>query len=325
MQSRRVFSIKERTIAITGAGGYLGGKISSRLKELYPKIKLVGFDIKSNNEDHFDHFYQIDIRDNFSEKLIQHEVTDLIHLAWILHPTHNRKLAYSIDIEGTINVIKEASKANVRYLLHTSSTLAYGAYKDNPIPLTEESPLKGNKNFHYPYHKALAEKEIQKLLETSTETLPSIGIVRPSAILGPNLDNYITRVLSGGWRTLFLMPYPRGETVIQFTHIEDVLQGYLIMLEKRLKGIFNVTPNDFPNYGVSLKDIPGILKGRGLRIPAGILKILMKIQWFLRLSEAPPGYIDFVEHPFVATCDKFKKKGYNPQYSTLDALKSRIS
>ena len=75
---------------------------------------------------------------------------------------------------------------------------------------------------------------IEKLQEANIGSLPKIGIIRPTAILGPNLDNYITRILSGGWRTLFLLPYPKGETIIQFTHIEDVLDAYLLMIEKRL-------------------------------------------------------------------------------------------
>jgi len=100
----------------------------------------------------------IDVRNEFSSVLEEHGVTDLIHLAWILNPIHNTKKAFDIDIGGTKNALKQAYKANIDYFLHTSSTLAYGAYLDNLYPLTESNPLHGNKSFHYSYHKALGYK-----------------------------------------------------------------------------------------------------------------------------------------------------------------------
>ena len=55
-----------------------------------------------------------------------------------------------------------------------------------------------------------------------------------------------------------------------------------------------------------------------------ILSFLLRIQWFIRMSEAPVGYLEFVTHPFVATSDKIKEKGFKPKFTTRDALQSRL-
>ncbi|MFX0211815.1 MAG: hypothetical protein ACFFDT_37920, partial [Candidatus Hodarchaeota archaeon] len=73
---------------------------------------------------------------------------------------------------------------------------------------------------------------------------------------------------------------------------------------------------------VTIGEIPKILEGRGLRVPLRVLKSLLRIQWKLNLSRAPPSYLDFVAYPFVASNTKIKTKGYASKYSTKETLLS---
>jgi len=77
---------------------------------------------------------------------------------------------------------------------------------------------------------------------------------------------------------------------------------------------------------VRVGDIPSILckQRRGIQVPLPLLKVLLGIQWKLHISRAPPSYLDFVAHSFVATNDKIKKKGFNPKYSTEETLVSLL-
>ncbi len=309
-----------RVIALTGAAGYLSRHLISYLLEFSSDIDhFVGLDIReiSQQEEIPLTSYKIDVRDEFASILEEHCVTDLIHMAWIINPVHNPKKAYQVDIEGTKNALKQAQKANIDYFLHTSSTLAYGAHADNPYPLTESDTLRGNKKFHYSYHKTLGEQVIDEFQESNPNCM-KIGRIRPSAILSNDLQNFVADILRGGWRTFFLMPHPRKDTPIQFLHLEDALLGFKLMLDQRLEGAYNVCPD----MDVTLGQIPGILKGRGVRIPLRVLKALLWFQWKLRISQAPPSYLDFVAYPFVASNNKIKNLGYYPKYSTEDALLS---
>ncbi|MHA1226401.1 MAG: NAD-dependent epimerase/dehydratase family protein, partial [Candidatus Hodarchaeales archaeon] len=233
-----------RVLAITGAGGHLAKSLINYLDSTEGKIfdEYIALDIRETTypEEVPVTFYKKDIREDFSKVLDDHSVTDIFHMAWLLSPTHNRKKAYSVDIEGTKNVLKMAEKSDIEYFLHTSSTLAYGAHPDNPYPLKETDKLRGNKDFHYSYNKMIVENIIADFKEKKPDF--AIGIVRPSAILSYDLENYVADILRCGWRTFFLMPYPNPETPIQFLHLFDALKGFKLILQKRLAGVYNLTP-----------------------------------------------------------------------------------
>lgn len=307
-----------RVVAITGAAGYLGQHLIPYLHKSSLDIDLfVALDVRKilSHPNIPLSSYKIDVREEFSTILENHGVTDLLHLAWLLTPVHNPKKAFNVDIEGTKNALIQADKAKVEYFLHTSSTLAYGAHPDNPYPLTESDSLRGNEKFHYSYHKALAERIIEDFKEKHPDTM-RIGRIRPSAILSYDNQNFVAEILRAGWRTSYIMPHPNKDTPIQFLHIEDALQGFQIMLEQRLEGAYNICPDT----DVTVGQIPQILQGRGFRVPLSVLKVLVWLQWKLRISRAPPAYLDFVAYPFVASNEKIKKVGFRPKFSTEETL-----
>ncbi len=67
----------------------------------------------------------------------------LMHLAFILNPINDERLMYDIDVNGTHNVLEAAAEAGVGQVLVTSSRIAYGAFPDNPVPITEDWPVRG--------------------------------------------------------------------------------------------------------------------------------------------------------------------------------------
>ena len=48
-----------------------------------------------------------------------------------------------MDVNGTHNVLEAAAAAGTAQVLVTSSATAYGAFPDNPVPLTEDDPVRG--------------------------------------------------------------------------------------------------------------------------------------------------------------------------------------
>ncbi|MFX0182707.1 MAG: NAD-dependent epimerase/dehydratase family protein [Candidatus Hodarchaeota archaeon] len=307
-----------KVLAITGIASYIGRHLIPYLNSSNMQIdQFIGLDIRTisfPSEIPFS-FYKCDIQNNFSKILEEYGVTDLIHLAWTVNPVHNVKKAYHVDIEGTKNTLEQAFKAKISYFLYTSSTLCYGAFPDNPYPLTENDKLRGNKSFHYSYHKALAEQLLDKFEKSHNM---KIGRIRPSPILSGDLQSYVSEILRGGWRTFFLLPYSNKDTPVQFLHMKDALKGFQIMLERRLIGPFNLAPD----YDVKIGEIPELLQVRGLQIPLRVLKGILWFQWKLRLSEVPPAYLDFVAYPFVVSNHKLKAQGFKPEYTTKEALLS---
>ena len=52
-------------------------------------------------------------------------------------------------MNGSVNVFHAAAEGGVRKIVYTSSAVTYGAHPNNPVPLTEDSPLRANLDFSY--------------------------------------------------------------------------------------------------------------------------------------------------------------------------------
>lgn len=241
----------------------------------------------------------------------------VIHLAFTVNPTHKPSRAREVDIGGTRAVLEVAASVGVKHLIHISSSLTYGALPDNPALLTEESPLRARPTFHYPYHKRLVEEEV---LPSFREKYPNIKltVVRPCGFLGPDLSNYVANVLRGR-----LLPVMRGggKTPIQFGHLEDIVDGIIAVVSSDQGGVFNLAPNDT----MTMDEIAAFMPGRKVVVPEFLARLGIRLLWALRLYKAPPGYLDYVRHPFVADNSLAKEQlGWEPKYSTQEALQSLL-
>ena len=66
--------------------------------------------------------------------------------------------------------------------MHLSSATVYGAWPDNQIPLTEDSPLRPNPEFAYAVGKAEAERALAEWAEDHPET--KVAVLRPAVTVG---------------------------------------------------------------------------------------------------------------------------------------------
>ena len=116
----------------------------------------------------------------------------LVHLAFILNPSHDEALMYDVDVNGTHNVLEAAAAAGTSQVLVTSSSTAYGAFPDNPVPLTEDDPVRGVSAFSYARDKTESDRICQ--LWAARYPDRTMTIVRPCIVFGPNVDNYLVRL-----------------------------------------------------------------------------------------------------------------------------------
>ncbi len=173
-------------IAITGANGLLGSFIVRRLleqKETFVALKRSGSDtslledVKGKIQ-----WRDADILDTVSLEEAFQDVSHVIHAAAMV--SFNPRAAdeiYSINVQGTRNVVNACIGNGVKKLLHISSVAALGRLKgvnniDEDHKWTD-NPL----NSTYGESKYLAELEIFRGHEEGLETC----ILNPSVILAP--------------------------------------------------------------------------------------------------------------------------------------------
>src|SRR5687768_12157131 len=124
------------TVAVTGAAGYLAGRLIDELCDDDSIGKVLGFDVRVPDRSHpklvFD---SVDVRDPALEARLK-GVDVLVHLAFVMDPIQDESFMRDVNVNGSQNVFRCAGRAGVEKIVYTSSAVAYGAHPDNDVPLT---------------------------------------------------------------------------------------------------------------------------------------------------------------------------------------------
>ena len=300
---------------ITGGSGYIGSRLIERLLAREDTERIAICDIKPPPSYRpRTEYRRLDVRDGeAARELLTEERPDaLLHLAFVLNPIHDDDTMYDIDVGGCQRILEAASAAEVPHVLVTSSTTAYGAFPDNPVPLTEEHPLRGVPDFEYARDKTESDRLCQLwALQHPDRTMT---IVRPCIVLGPNVDNYIVRYWT---KQPFMADFGTPDPPLQFVHEDDLVEAIEGLLVGRHGGAFNVTGDGYVT-GRECAQMVGIPTRR---VPFRPYWKFGELMWRLRLSEAPPSMLHFALHPWVASNEKVKKTlDWEPKYSSREAF-----
>src|SRR5262249_40187276 len=121
-----------------------------------------------------------------------------------------------------------------RRLILWSQTAVYGADSKNPNFLTEDHPLRGNSNSRYVTDKVEAERAFERFAAEHPET--TVTRLRTCTILGPTVNNFVTRMLDRP-----LLPVIMGfDPLLQLVHEHDVLTAFELALAADHPGAFNI-------------------------------------------------------------------------------------
>jgi UDP-glucose 4-epimerase len=300
---------------ITGGSGYIGSRLVDHLSGREETDAIVVADVRRPAAFRpKTTFAQLDVRDKDGVRaLFERERPDcVVHLAFLLNPIHDEAAMYDVDVNGTQNVLEAASAAGVGQMLVTSSTTAYGAFADNPVPLTEDDPVRGAPDFSYARDKAESDRLCQLWALEHPERV--MTIVRPCIVFGPDVDNYIVRLwLRQPFRPEFGMP----DQPLQFVHVDDVAEALILLLEGRHAGVFNVAGDGY----IGVAEGYELLGLKARRVPYKVMKRIAAALWKAHVTEAPAGQLEFVIHPWVASNEKLKKTtGWSPRWSSREVF-----
>jgi UDP-glucose 4-epimerase len=139
-------------------------------------------------------------------------------------------------------------------------------------------------------------------------------IVRPCIVFGPNVDNYLVRLWT---KQPFAVDAGNLDGTVQFVHEDDVVEAISRLLLGRHAGQFNLSPEGL----MTLRECAVVLGTTVRRLPVWLYRALAKGVWHLRLSEAPPGQIDFALYPWTVSNEKLKKTlDWTPRYSSRETF-----
>ena len=139
-------------------------------------------------------------------------------------------------------------------------------------------------------------------------------IVRPCIVYGPNVDNYLVRLWS---KAPVIVDTGNMDSHTQFVHEDDVVEAISRLLLGRHAGQFNLSPDGL----MTRRECAELLDTRVIRLPVWLYRVLARVYWRLRLSEAPPGGIDFELYPWIISNEKLKATlDWTPRYTSRETF-----
>ena len=300
-------------IAVTGSSGYLGQAVLCAL-EADPQVeRIVGLDIVPGRQEGKVTLMRVDVRDPNLGRLLREEKVDaLVHMAFIIEAARDPVAARDINVNGTANVLRAAAEAGVGRFLMVSSMAIYGAWPDNPVPLTEDVAPRPNPDDPYGQQKMQAEWLCRDFAEAHPEV--AVSIMRPCAISGPGFRSPFLEIM----RRAPFLPIPKGGTgSAQFIHEQDAARLIALMISRGASGTFN---------GVGIGTMPwrAIYERLGkpiVELPRRVLNSALSLLWRVGVMPIIPVQMSMMADPMVLSGDRvLQKLGFSPRYSTEAAM-----
>lgn len=238
--------ISSGTVLVTGASGFIGGAVVKRLRAQGVAVRaLVRRSSPRDNIPADCEVLEGDVTDRESVRRAMVGVSALFHLAadyrlWAPNP----EPVMRVNVAGTETVMREALRAGVARVVHTSSVATLDS---DSAPCTESNRLAPERAVGaYKLSKILSERLVERMVRD--EGLPAI-IVCPSAPLGAGdvrptpTGRIVCEAMRGG------MP-AYVDTGLNIVHVEDVAAGHVAAMnvgmigERYILGGDNLTLQD---------------------------------------------------------------------------------
>lgn len=219
--------IKGRKILVTGGAGFIGSHLVDKLIEEGAEVVVIDNLLtgKKENVNPKAKFYELNIADDKLAEILEKEKPEIVY-----HLAANTSVPKSVEnplieadlITGSVNLLTNLTKSDVKKIVFTSSALVYGNTLN--VPIKEAEPWKPIA----PY--AIAKNTIENYLRFfhRTSGLPFV-ILRPAAVYGPRqvtgaMADYIRKLSRGEQAEI----YGDGNITRDFVYVDDMIRAALL-------------------------------------------------------------------------------------------------
>ena len=308
-------------IFVSGATGFIGSRLVEKLAENGAIVHaLYRSEAKADliRKDGV-YLFKGDILDEESVSSAMKGCDLAYHVAafagiWSKDPS----LIFRLNVDGALNVVRAAANCGTRRVLITSTAGILGP--SDKVAVDEKTPTPASFFTTYEASKSLMEKKLGEL----SSPIPEVLIVNPTRVYGPGVlseSNRVTRMigkyLNGKWK---LIPGD-GNSSGNYVHVEDVVKGHLLAMEKGKPGERYVLGGENITYN-QLFDLTrkiGRVNFRLFHVPLWLMLSLASMMGlWTRLTGVPPlilpGLVKKINHNWIVSSEKaIKELGYNPR------------
>lgn len=204
---------------------------------------------------------------------------------------------------GTPELLAEASRVGARHVVLLSSAMVYGAWPNNPVPLTEDVALRPDFGFAFARQLATVEQMVDDWRLSSTDR--TVTVLRPVPAMAADGTSALVRALAAG------MGGRLGEDDVpaQFLHLDDLASAVVLAVDRRLSGIYNVAP-DGHVPGSRVRSLWGMAPR--LRLPDRVAEVVADLRWRFQRGPIPPGLRPYVRSTWLVSNGKLRAEGWVP-------------
>ncbi len=293
---------------VTGGSGFLGNLIVKRLVEKGEKVKVL--DIwDSPDRPKEAEFINADIRDRDAVAKAMQGVKVVHHNVALVPLTKSGDKFWEVNVLGSEIAAEEAAKAGVKSFVHMSSSALYGLPE---CPITEISQI-------HPieiYGKAKLEGEVRvrKICEANGVDLI---VIRPRTILGEGRLGIFQILFDWIKDSANIYVIGDGNILFQFVHAHDLMDLYMLALEKNQPGVYNVGT---PFFNTLRADLESLIKYAGTKsrvkgLPIGPTIGTLQFLDKLGLSPLAPWHYLTYHKAFYFDTKPLIDLGWKPKYS----------
>jgi UDP-glucose 4-epimerase len=295
-------------VLITGGAGFIGSHLADELSGKGADV-IIYDNLTSGKTDNIKNirhtFIENDIRDCEQLNRCMERVDFVIHLAAltsVIESIERPEDYFSVNVNGTLNVLKTARAHNVKKVLFASSAAVYG---DSPLlPKYEDMRPEPQS----PYAITKLDGEYFCNLYHCVYNVPTVA-ARFFNVFGERQDErsaYAAAVpifISCALRNELIQIYGDGRQTRDFIYIKDIVNALIFLMEKG-EGIFNI------GYGSSIT----------------VNDLVQEIQRLVgsqsKVTYVPerPGEIKHSS----ASAEKIRQLGFAPEFSLEQGLKRTV-
>lgn len=298
-------------VVVTGAAGRLGRRVCE-LAAADPAVShVVALDRRSLKrlpagiERHQVDLTTADLKPLFGD------AAAVVHLAQPDGPARGEAISRETG-EGALarRVLDAASAVGASHVVLLSSATAYGAWANNPVPLTEDAPLRPNPGVAMASEKAEAERAAAEWREAHPDS--TVAILRPTVTVTAEGNGWLAQALARSSS----LPVTDDEPAAQFLDVADLATAVDLARRARLDGPRNVAPDGW----ISGETVRALVGGPPrLRLPERLAVRVAGLRWRWGLADTPPELLPYTVHPWVIANDRLKADGWAPGASNEEA------
>jgi len=213
------------------------------------------------------------------------------------------------EAEVAARVLAAAGAAGVPHVVVLSSALVYGAWPTNPVPLTEDAPVRPNPGVAVASERAAIEGLAARWREAHPGATATV--LRPTTTVSPRGNGWVARAL--GRRST--VPVGDDEPPAQFLDLDDLAAAVDLARRLRIDGARNVAPDGW----VSGETVRALAARPRVPVPEPVAVRLAAARWRWGISETPPALLPYTVHPWVVANDRLRADGWAPASTNEEA------